>query len=93
MISAVAMVAGGFGSALVPESVLNLQLPNVVYRPLKTDIECLVDLHCAYRKNEQSPLLKSLLDCIRAYRDQTTPDQNPSHEISHQCVAQGCADQ
>ena len=93
MISAVAMVAGGFGSALVPESVLNLQLPNVVYRPLKTDLECLVDLHCAYRKNEQSPLLKSLLDCIRAYRDQTTPGQNPSHEISHQCVAQGCADQ
>ena len=69
MISAVAMVAGGFGSALVPESVLNLQLPNVVYRPLKTDIECFIDLHCAYRKkNGQSPLLRSLLDCIRNYR-------------------------
>lgn len=68
MISAVAMVAGGFGSALVPGSVLNLRLPKVAYRRLSTDVECLVDLHCAYRKNEQSPLLKSLLECIRAYR-------------------------
>ncbi len=68
MISAVAMVAGGFGSAFVPESVLNLQLPNVVYRPLRTDMECRIDLHCAYRKNEQSPLLKSLLECIRGYQ-------------------------
>ena len=68
MISAVAMVAGGFGSAFVPESVLSIQLPNVVYRPLKTDVECFIDLHCAYRRNEQSPLLRSLLDCIRSYR-------------------------
>ena len=72
MISAVAMVAGGFGSAFVPQSVLNLQLPNVVYLPLTTDSQCYVDLHCAYRKNEQSPLLKSMLDCIRSWRDKTT---------------------
>lgn len=71
MISAVAMVAGGFGSALVPESMLNLKLPNVVYRPLKTDVECFIDLHCAYRKTEQSPLLRSLLDCIRSYCHQS----------------------
>ncbi len=71
MISAVTMVAGGFGSAFVPESVLNVQLPNVVYRPLKTDVECFIDLHCAYRRNEQSPLLKSLLDCIRGYRHES----------------------
>ena len=78
MISAVAMVAGGFGSAFVPQSVLNLQLPNVVYRPLKTDIECFVDLHCAYRKSEQSPLLKSMLDCIRSFRDKTCLAPNPA---------------
>lgn len=76
MISAVAMVAGGFGSAFVPQSVLNLRLPNVIYRPLQTDCECFVDLHCAYRKNEQSPLLKSMLDCIRRYRDQA-PGSKP----------------
>jgi DNA-binding transcriptional LysR family regulator len=73
MISAVAMVAGGFGSALVPKSVLNLQLPNVVYRPLTADIECLIDLHCAYRKNERSPLLAAILQCVRNYRHENRP--------------------
>ena len=68
MISAVAMVAGEFGSAFVPESVLSLKLPNVVYRPVHTDFECFIELHCAYRKNERSPLLRSLLGCIRSYR-------------------------
>jgi DNA-binding transcriptional LysR family regulator len=70
MISAVVMVAGGFGSALVPESVLNLQLPNVVFRPLAAEVESLIDLHCVYRKDEQSPLLTSMLDCVHAYRQQ-----------------------
>ncbi len=67
MISASVMVAGGFGSALVPESVQNLQLPNVVYRPLVTEVDSLIDLHCAYRKDERSPLLGALLESVRAY--------------------------
>ena len=70
MISAVVMVAGGFGSALVPESVLNLQLPDVVFRPLVSEVEAMIDLHCVYRKDEQSPLLASLLECIHSYREQ-----------------------
>ena len=69
MISAVVMVAGGFGSALVPESVLNLQLPNVVYRPLVTVVESLVDLLCVSRKDQQSPLLAAVLECVQAYRE------------------------
>ena len=77
MISAVVMVAGGFGSALVPESVLNLQLPDVVFRPLVSDVKAMIDLHCVYRKDEHSPLLALLLDCVRAYREQNqaTPGQ------------------
>ncbi|MFT3960314.1 LysR family transcriptional regulator [Propionivibrio sp.] len=78
MISAVAMVAGGFGSAFVPESVLNVQLPSVVYRPLHTDVECFIDLHCAYRRNEQSPLLRSLLDCIHGYHHQNPSRMSPA---------------
>ncbi len=70
MISAVVMVAGGFGSALVPESLLNLQLPDVVYRPLVTEVDALIDLHCVYRKDEHSPLLTALLECVHAYRNQ-----------------------
>lgn len=70
MISAAVMVAGGFGSALVPESVQNLQLPNVVYRPLVTEVDSMIDLHCAYRKDERSPLLAALLVSVRAYCQQ-----------------------
>ena len=68
MISAAIMVSGGFGSALVPESVIGMQLPDVVYRPLETDVGCMIDLHCVYRRDEQSPLLYELLDCVHAYQ-------------------------
>lgn len=70
MISAVVMVSGGFGSALVPESVLNLKLPDVVFRPLAPDIASTVDLHCVYRKDEKSPLLAALLACIHDFKSQ-----------------------
>ena len=70
LISAAIMVSGGFGTALVPESILNVQLPNLVFRPLITDIDCMIDLHCAYRKDEISPLLTDLLDCVHAYHHQ-----------------------
>lgn len=70
MIAAVVMVSGGFGSALVPESVLNLKLPDVVFRPLAPDIASTVDLHCAYRKDEKSPLLAALLTCIHDFKRQ-----------------------
>lgn len=74
MISAVVMVAGGFGSALVPQSVLNLKLPDVVFRPLVSEVESMIDLHCIYRKEDESPLLASLLQCIHSARD-----ENPSY--------------
>ena len=68
LIAAAIMVSGGFGTALVPESILNLQLPNVVFRPLVTEVECMIDLNCAYRKDEESPLLNDLLACVHAYQ-------------------------
>ncbi len=67
LISATIMVSGGFGTALLPESILNLTLPNVVYRPLITEVDCMIDLHCAYRKDEESPLLEELLACVHAF--------------------------
>lgn len=70
MISAVVMVSGGFGSALVPESVLNLKLPDVVFRSLAPEIQSMIDLHCIYRKDEQSPLLAALLACIHDFKCQ-----------------------
>jgi DNA-binding transcriptional LysR family regulator len=74
MISAVVMVAGGFGTAIVPDSLQTLQLPNVVYRPLITDADILIDLHCAYRTDERSPLLRALLETVREYQTQNPCD-------------------
>ena len=73
LISASIMVSGGFGTALVPECILGMQLPNLVFRPLAADEECMIDLHCAYRKDEISPLLGELLECVRAYRHTHRP--------------------
>ena len=68
MISAVVMVAGGFGTAIVPVSLQNLQLPNVVYCPLIADESSAIELHCAYRTDEKSPLLKALLKTVHEYQ-------------------------
>ncbi len=38
-----------------------------MYRPLIAAVECMIDLHCAYRKDEESPLLDALLECVRTY--------------------------
>ncbi|MDR3220647.1 MAG: LysR family transcriptional regulator [Candidatus Accumulibacter sp.] len=70
LVAAAIMVSGGFGTTFVPESLLNLKLSNVVYRPLTVDVECSLDCHCAYRKDEESPLLGELLECVRAYEHQ-----------------------
>ena len=70
MISAVSMVAGGFGVAIVPESLLNLQFPNVVYRRLEEAADSCVNVYCVYRNGESSPLLGPVLQCIRTYRSQ-----------------------
>ncbi|MDR2113077.1 MAG: LysR family transcriptional regulator, partial [Candidatus Accumulibacter sp.] len=61
IVAATIMVSGGLGTTLVPASMLDLKLPKVVYRPLVSAIECLIDLHCAYRKDEESPLLDELI--------------------------------
>ena len=68
MISAAVMVAGGFGTAIVPDSLRTLQLPNVVYRPLLMEQAPLIELHCAYREEETSPLLAKLLQTVREYQ-------------------------
>ncbi len=67
LIAATVMVAGGFGTALVPDSVRSLQLPNVVYRPLRGASTPQVLLHCAWRSEETNPLLDALLAEVRLF--------------------------
>jgi DNA-binding transcriptional LysR family regulator len=65
------MVACGTGVMLVPESLRNLQLPNLVCLPLKNQPDAFMDMHCYYLKTERSPLLASLLETIRDFRQST----------------------
>ena len=62
------MVACGMGMMLVPVSMQNLQLPNLVYRPLKRQTNAFMSLHCYYLKDEPSPLLAALLNTIQNFR-------------------------
>ncbi len=68
-VTAIALVASGFGICLVPESATSLTLPGVVYRPISGFSKPLcVDLSCIYRANDQSPILLAFLETIDSCR-------------------------
>lgn len=72
-VTGVALVAGGFGVCLVPESVTALTLPGVVFRPLQdAPANASIDLSCLYRADDQSPILSAFLETVRAFRDTQT---------------------
>lgn len=67
LISSVSMVAGGFGSCFIPQSLQILKLPNVVYRPLVAEIEVGIDLYCIFRPGAQPDLLRDFLDIVHSH--------------------------
>jgi DNA-binding transcriptional LysR family regulator len=71
-VTAVALVAAGFGVALVPATVSQLSLPGVAFRSLDTSPAVKVDFNCIYRRDDTSPILKAFLDTIRVMRKTRT---------------------
>lgn len=69
-VTGVALVAGGFGISVVPESVITLAPPGIVYLPFSDAPSATIDLSCIYRKDDQSPILQALLAAIQAFREQ-----------------------
>jgi LysR family transcriptional regulator, benzoate and cis,cis-muconate-responsive activator of ben and cat genes len=71
VITTVAMIAirADAGLSLIPGSMASLTMPNVAYRPLTARGKASVELHCLYRKDEQSPLLAALLRTVREFRE------------------------
>ncbi len=59
----IAMVAAGLGVSLVPEWVSQFQHKDVVYRPL-SDGGPIVDVHVAWRSNENMAAVHSFLDLL-----------------------------
>lgn len=68
MLSALALVGSGLGITFVPPSVLSLQIPNVVYRPVTEGQEIPFDLQCMYRINDRSSVLLAMLETVRIFR-------------------------
>jgi DNA-binding transcriptional LysR family regulator len=58
------LVGAGLGVAFVPDSLRNLRVPNVVYRPL-ADVKATTDLALIFRKSEQAPAVVSFIDKVK----------------------------
>ncbi|PUA20361.1 LysR substrate-binding domain-containing protein [Glaciimonas sp. PCH181] len=75
-VTGLALVASGFGISMVAESATSLQLPGVVYRPLKNAPHAVVDLSCVYRQDDQSPILKSFLEVVKIFSNENRSSKN-----------------
>lgn len=53
---------------LVPASMSNVRIPGIVYRPIRSEVEAHMELHCFYLRQETSPLLDGFLTAIRKHR-------------------------
>jgi len=64
VVTATLLAAIGCGVTLVPESMLNVNVPEVIYKQLNSEAEHSMDLYCFYLDKQISPLLKSLLEIV-----------------------------
>lgn len=71
-VTGVALVAGGFGITVVPESAISLAPKGIVYLPFSDNPAATVDLSCMYRKEDASPILQSFRQAIRTFREINT---------------------
>lgn len=67
VLTAVALVAGGFGLCVTTASSASLNLPGVTYRPLRCDTLSDIELSCLYRKGDPSPILAAFLRVVREF--------------------------
>lgn len=70
VLTAVALVAAGFGVAVTTESAASLRLPGVVFRRLNCPHLRDVELSCLYRRTDQSPTLHAFLAVVRDFAHQ-----------------------
>ena len=68
----IALVGGGAGIALVPESLRNINIPSVCFRPL-ADLERISELALCYRSDETSLAVWKLLQMLYAFAHKALP--------------------
>nr|ALV86409.1 LysR family transcriptional regulator [uncultured bacterium 16] len=69
MVTAVGLVASGFGLSLVTDSGCNLHVSGTVQVPLRKDDQATVDLCMIHRGGDDSPLVLEFLEVARALRE------------------------
>lgn len=67
VLTAIALVAGGFGVCVTTASTASLRLPGVVYRPLVSKHLSEIELSCLYRQSDESPLLAAFVSVVREF--------------------------
>lgn len=70
VLTAIALVAGGFGLCITTESTTSLRLPGVVYRPLVSLHLRSIELSCMYLREQRSPVLRAFIEMVRAFARQ-----------------------
>ena len=65
VLTAISLVAAGFGVCVAPESAANLRLPGVGFRQLKASPPVFTELSCLYRKDDPSPILAAFMKIVR----------------------------
>jgi hypothetical protein len=58
---------------LVPASMRNVRIPGIVYRPLRSEVDAFMELHCFYLRANTAPLLQVFLASIRKHRHADAP--------------------
>jgi DNA-binding transcriptional LysR family regulator len=65
VLTAIALVAGGFGACITTASSESLRLPGVAYRPLECAYLKDIELSCIHRRGDGSPVLAAFLAVVR----------------------------
>jgi DNA-binding transcriptional LysR family regulator len=71
VLTCIALVSAGFGVCITTEPAMNLRLPRMVFKPLRSDSLRDVELACLYRKDDRAPALRAFLDVVESFRNRT----------------------
>jgi len=67
LVTALSVVASGFGITFATDSARNLKLPGIQYIPIRKVDGAVLDLTAAYRSGDSSTLLAAFLDVVRGF--------------------------
>jgi len=80
VLTAIALVASGFGLAVTTQSATNLRLPGVAFRPLKSRQLKDLEQSCLWREGDASPILAAFLAVLRDFEHDPDPRASDAPE-------------